>query len=267
MPVHFSTRCLVRVREPACESIKIVSLATKKVNERPAVVLPEPSVRVGLPPERTNFWSLGGVFGLVGHASAIPLPDHRATLSQDAGQLPGAGGTCPRRLGVVRRRDLRPPDSSRDPETRPESAIRASPAAKSRGRRPRAALCFGRSNMSVRARGLATKLALTRCPGPCPTHCRLRHWPQRRSRSLREDGDDVSGRLHFLFVAPHSDLVSLEDGFALPEPRMTRIHDVSRGCGARERIGRNVSRARTQVHGVGLPRKACKWKRRRLGRR
>src|SRR5271163_1516582 len=54
MPVHFSTRCLVSVREPSCESIKIVSFATKKVNEWPVVVSAEASIMVGLPPERTN---------------------------------------------------------------------------------------------------------------------------------------------------------------------------------------------------------------------
>src|SRR5271155_5831988 len=55
MPVHFSTRCLVSVREPSCESIKIVSFATKKVNEWPVVVSLEASIMVGWPPERTNF--------------------------------------------------------------------------------------------------------------------------------------------------------------------------------------------------------------------
>src|SRR5580704_16893952 len=55
MPVHFSTRCLVSVREPSCESIKIVSFATKKVNEWPVVVSLEASIIVGWPPERTNF--------------------------------------------------------------------------------------------------------------------------------------------------------------------------------------------------------------------
>src|SRR5580658_3437935 len=54
MPVHFSTRCLVSVREPSCESIKIVSFATKKVNEWPVVVSLEASIMVGLPPERTK---------------------------------------------------------------------------------------------------------------------------------------------------------------------------------------------------------------------
>src|ERR1700734_3681291 len=52
---HFSTRCFVKVREPSCESIKIVSLATKKVNERPVAVLLESSVIVGFPPDSTNF--------------------------------------------------------------------------------------------------------------------------------------------------------------------------------------------------------------------
>src|SRR5271156_2411955 len=55
MPVHFSTRCLVSVREPSCESIKIVSFATKKVNEWPVVVSLEASIMVGWPPESTNF--------------------------------------------------------------------------------------------------------------------------------------------------------------------------------------------------------------------
>src|SRR3984885_10694491 len=55
--VHFSTRCLVSVREPSCESIKIVSFATKKVNEWPVVVSLEASIMVGWPPERTNFAS------------------------------------------------------------------------------------------------------------------------------------------------------------------------------------------------------------------
>src|SRR5271163_2429914 len=55
IPVHFSTRCLVSVREPSCESIKIVSFATKKVNEWPVVVSLEASIMVGWPPERTNF--------------------------------------------------------------------------------------------------------------------------------------------------------------------------------------------------------------------
>src|SRR5580658_2169936 len=54
MPVHFSTRCLVSVREPSCESIKIVSFATKKVNEWPVVVSLDASIMVGRPPERTN---------------------------------------------------------------------------------------------------------------------------------------------------------------------------------------------------------------------
>src|ERR1700733_15900056 len=54
IPVHFSTRCLVSVREPSCESIKIVSFATKKVNEWPVVVSLEASIMVGLPPERAN---------------------------------------------------------------------------------------------------------------------------------------------------------------------------------------------------------------------
>src|SRR5580692_4705855 len=55
MPVHFSTRCLVSVREPSCESIKIVSFATKKVNEWPVVASLAASIIVGWPPESTNF--------------------------------------------------------------------------------------------------------------------------------------------------------------------------------------------------------------------
>src|ERR1700733_3062497 len=65
---HFSTRCFVKVREPSRESIKIVSLATKKVNERPVAVLLESSVIVGFPPDSTNFPSAA----VYSACSAIP---------------------------------------------------------------------------------------------------------------------------------------------------------------------------------------------------
>src|SRR3984957_13359146 len=68
MSVHYSTRCLVNVREAFSESIKIVSFATKKVNEWPVVVSLEASVIVGFPPERTNFPSLAVYWA----CSAVP---------------------------------------------------------------------------------------------------------------------------------------------------------------------------------------------------
>src|SRR6202161_4863631 len=63
IPVHFSPRCSVSVREPSCESIKIVSFATKKVNEWPVVVSLEASIMVGWPPDRANFSSGAGDVG------------------------------------------------------------------------------------------------------------------------------------------------------------------------------------------------------------
>src|SRR5208282_5638651 len=65
----------------------------------------------GLAAGKNEFLVGRGVFSLVGHASAIPLADHRTALSQNAGQLPGAGGTCPLGWalsgGGIRRRWIR----------------------------------------------------------------------------------------------------------------------------------------------------------------
>ena len=92
MPVHFSTRCLVSVREPSCESIKIVSFATKKVNERPVVVSLEAVANSGLPAGKNEFSVGGGVLGLLGHAPAVALADDDAALGQDAVELAAACG-------------------------------------------------------------------------------------------------------------------------------------------------------------------------------
>ena len=149
MPVHFSTRCLVSVREPSCESIKIVSFATKKVNERPVVVLLELSLTVGWPPERTNFPSAAVYSPCSRHAPAVALADDDVALRQDAAQLPAS------RQGPKYRLGQRPSACCRgwlDQERRPKCAIRARLDPNSRSHRPPGAPCPGRPSRLATAR-------------------------------------------------------------------------------------------------------------------
>ena len=69
-----------------------------------------------------------------------------------------------------------------------------------------------------------------------------------RARNLREDCDHVSRSLQFLIVLPHLDLVAIEDGFSLPQPRVPGIGDghVIRADRAGERIRRNMRGCRSQ---------------------
>src|SRR5277367_4105811 len=74
MPVHFSTRCLVSLREPPCESIKIVSFARKD-----------------------RFCVGGGVFSLVGGATAVALAHGDAAQGEGVVELAALGGAACRR--------------------------------------------------------------------------------------------------------------------------------------------------------------------------